>query len=106
MKRTTKPNYPPIAIAAQVEGNVIMLVNFKLNGEVEKIDVISGPEMLQDSATNYVQGWRANKYTGPRTCHIDVRFALFHKSDKPLPFIVRQDLQHVTVNAPAPLVEP
>ena len=106
MTETTKPAYPPIAKAAHVEGVVVMLVNFKLNGEVEKIDIVSGPKMLQGAATNYVQGWHANEYTGPRTCPIVVSFRLHRHGDTTTPPVVRQDLQHVTLNEPGALVQP
>ena len=105
MTETTEPVYPPIAKAAHVEGNVIMLVSFKTtNGEVEKIDVISGPEMLRAAARTYVESWRANEYTGPRTCPIVILFVLNpqNRSVKPT---VRNDLQHVTVSAPAALIQ-
>ena len=106
MSETTAPAYPPIAKAAHVEGNVIMLVNFKTSGEVEKIEVVSGPKFLLSAATNYVQGWQANEYTGPRTCPIVVSFRLHRHGDTTTPPVVRQDLQHVTLNEPAALVQP
>jgi Gram-negative bacterial TonB protein C-terminal len=102
MTETTTPIYPPIARAAHVEGVVVMLVNFKLNGEVEKIDVVSGPEMLKIAATKYVQGWRANEFTGPRTCPIAVKFHLLREKDMATPGVTRQDLQHVTLNSETP----
>ena len=105
MTEAAAPIYPPIAKAAHVEGNVVMLVNFKISGEVEKIDVVSGPEMLKFAATNYVQGWRANEYTGPRTCPIVVSFRLHRQGDTTTPPVVRQDLQHVTLTEPAALVQ-
>jgi len=106
MAETIAPTYPPIALAAHEEGNVTMLVNFKTSGEVEKIEVISGSKLLQLPATTFVQGWRANEYTGPRTCPIVVRFVMFHQGDKTVPRVVRHDLQHVTVNSLAPLIQP
>ena len=105
MTETTTPIYPPIAKAAHVEGNVVMLVNFKTSGEVEKIDIVSGHEMLKIAATNYVQGWHANEYTGPRTCPIVVSFRLHRQGDTTTPPVVRQDLQHVTLTEPAALVQ-
>jgi len=105
MTETTTPLYPPIAKAAHVEGNVVMLVNFKTSGDVEKIDIVSGPEMLKIAATNYVQGWHANEYTGPRTCPIVVSFRLHRQGDTTTPPVVRQDLQHVTLTEPAALVQ-
>jgi Gram-negative bacterial TonB protein C-terminal len=99
MTEAKAPVYPPIARAAHVEGNVVMLVNFKISGEVEKIDVVSGPELLKIAATNYVQGWHTNQYTGPRTCPIVVSFRLHMEGDTTIPPVVRQDLQHVTLNA-------
>ena len=103
MTETAKPLYPPIAKAAHIEGNIIMLVTFKLNGAVEKIDVVSGPEMLKAAARIYVQGWHANEYTGPRTCPIIVNFHILHEGDTTTPTFIRQDLQHVTLNS-IPLV--
>jgi hypothetical protein len=99
MTETTKLLYPPIARAAHVQGDVIMLVSFKLSGEVEKIEVISGPEMLKIAATNYVQGLHANEYTGPRTCPIVVDFHILREGDTTTPAFIRQDLQHVTLNS-------
>jgi hypothetical protein len=99
MTEAKAPVYPPIARAAHIEGNVVMLVNFKISGEVEKIDLVSGPEMLKIAATNYVQGWHTNEYTGPRTCPIVVSFRLYRQGDTTTPPVVRQDLQHVTLNA-------
>ena len=104
MTEPTEPVYPPIAKAAHAEGNVIMLVSFKTNGEVEKIDVISGPEMLRAAATTYVKSWHANEYTGPRTCPIVILFVLNPRNRTVNP-TVRNDLQHVTVNAPAALIQ-
>jgi Gram-negative bacterial TonB protein C-terminal len=105
MTESTTPLYPPIAKAAHVEGDVVMLVSFKLSGEVEKVDAVSGPEMLRPEATNYVKGWHANEYTGPRTCPIVVSFRLHRHGDTTTPPVVRQDLQHVTLNEPAALVQ-
>ncbi|MCU1252447.1 MAG: TonB family protein [Edaphobacter sp.] len=99
MMETTTPIYPPIAKAAHVEGSVIMLVNFKTSGEVQKIDIVSGPKLLQMAATTYVQGWHANEYTGPRTCPIVVNFRILHEGDTTTPAFVRLDLQHVTLNS-------
>jgi hypothetical protein len=105
MTDTNAVVYPPIAKAAHVEGNVIMLVRFKLSGEVEKVDIVSGPEMLKPAATSYVQGWRANEYTGPRTCPIVISFRLLPEKDTTTPHVIRQDPQHVTLNLPAPRLE-
>jgi Gram-negative bacterial TonB protein C-terminal len=104
MTETTKPFYPPIARAAHVEGVVVMLVTFKLNGEADKIDVVNGPKMLQTAASNYVQGWRANEFTGPRTCPIAITFHLLREKDQAVPGFVRTDVQHVTLNSPTPPV--
>jgi hypothetical protein len=102
MTETATPIYPPIARAAHVEGVVVMLVSFKTSGEVEKLDIVSGPEMLKAAAATYVKGWHANEYTGPRTCPIVVTFHLRRENEKPTPEVVRQDLQHVTLNLPSP----
>jgi TonB family protein len=104
MTETTTPVYPPIAKAAHVEGNVILLVSFKTTGEVDRIDVTSGPKMLERAATDYVKGWHANEYSGPRTCPIVVTFHLLRENEKATAGFARQDSQHVTLNASAPIL--
>jgi len=99
------PIFPPIAKAAHVGGTVVMLATFKLTGEVESIQIVSGPEMLRQSATNYVKGWRANAYSGPRTCPVAISYQLYNRGDKEAPPIVRIDPQHVTLNSEAPLIQ-
>jgi TonB family protein len=104
MIEAATPVYPPIAKAAHIEGTVILLVTFKTTGEVEKIDIASGPKMLERAATDYVKGWRASEYTGPRTCPIVIAFHLLRENEKATPGVVRQDLQHVTLNSPGPIL--
>ena len=105
MSETTAPVYPVIAFAAHVQGPVVLLVTFKITGEVESASVVSGPEMLRANAISYVRGWRANPFTGPRTCPIVIDF---HRQlgNKNLPPFVRLDLQHVIVNSPQMLIQP
>jgi TonB family protein len=104
MTEAASPVYPPIARAAHIEGNVILLVTFKTSGEVEKVDIASGPEMLKRATIDYVKGWRANEYSGPRTCPIVIAFHLLRENEKAVPGVVRQDLQHVTLNSSAPIL--
>jgi hypothetical protein len=98
IKETTPLLYPPIARAAHVGGMVIFLVSFKLNGEVEDVQVLSGPKLLQTPATAYVKGLHANEYGGTRTCPIVVRYVIQPEgleADR----IDHIDIQHVTIYA-------
>jgi hypothetical protein len=65
IKETIPLLYPPIAKAAHVSGTMIFLVAFKQSGEVENVEVLSGPKMLQAPASLFVNGLRANEYGGP-----------------------------------------
>ena len=98
-----KPVYPPIARAAHVQGMVILLVSFKTTGEADTVQIVSGPPMLQKAATDYVKSWRANTYTGPRTCPIVITFNLDLGNGAPQSE-VRTDPQHVNVNSYAPIL--
>jgi hypothetical protein len=100
------PIFTPIAKAAHVGGTVVMLAAFKLTGEVESVQVVSGPEMLRQSAVNYVKGWRANAYSGPRTCPVSISYKLYNPGDREVPPIVRSDLQHVTLTSQPALIQP
>ncbi len=100
MTETAKPVYPPIAKAAHVDGPVVMLATFKTNGEVESVELVSGPKMLQAAALDFVRSWHANPYPGPRTCPVVVTFSkpkLASNNDPPT--FVRIDPQHVVLNA-------
>ena len=97
MTESAAPVYPPIARAAHVEGNVIMLVSFKTSGKVESIKVVGGSKFLESSAKSYVGSWHANEYSGPRTCPIVVRYRLGSPSSTLPNQVLRDDLQHVTV---------
>jgi Gram-negative bacterial TonB protein C-terminal len=98
MTDTTPLLYPPIARAAHVEGIVILMVAFKLSGEVQNIEVLSGHQLLRGSATAYVQGLRANQYGGTRTCPVVIRYVLQPIDSAPRP-IEKKDIQHVTIYA-------
>jgi TonB family protein len=52
------PDYPPIARAAHVEGEVVVEVVVDPNGVVQVTKVLSGPPMLQSSAVTAAQQWR------------------------------------------------
>jgi hypothetical protein len=96
--------YPPIAKAAHVTGQVILLVSFQLDGNVWKALVVSGPQMLRPAALEYVETWKANEYGGPRTCPIIISFQFI--ADRPAG-VERQDIQHVAIYAqPVCLCDP
>ena len=52
------PKYPPLALLARIEGEV--KVTFLLNGkgEVESVEIKSGPTMLRDATADIVKSWK------------------------------------------------
>jgi hypothetical protein len=105
--------YPPIARAAHVSGDVILLTRFDTDGAPVHIAVVSGPPMLQGAALNFVKGWRANGYSGPRECPIVVTFRFVgapsaecgtpeDESQQPSQPTRRVDLQHFTIGSHNP----
>ena len=101
MSNSRPPVYLPLAKAAHVIGPVIFMVQFALDGSVVRIDVLSGPEILKASAVEFVKDWKANPYTGPRTCPIVVNYVLDNGSGNS-PKQGFSDVQHFTVVAAAP----
>jgi len=94
-----QPVYPPIARVAHVSGMVIMLVSFKTTGEADTVQIVSGPLMLQQAATDYIKLWKANSYTGPRTCPIVITYIASAIDCKPSPgSVIRTDPQHVVIH--------
>jgi protein TonB len=56
------PVYPPIAKAAHVSGAVVLHAIISKSGTIEKLEVVSGPEMLRASAVDAVKNWRYKPY--------------------------------------------
>jgi TonB family protein len=73
-KAAVAPQYPPIAVAARVEGEVVVRVDIGPDGVVLKAEVVSGPAMLRQSAIQTVKKWRFT--IGPETNRVStVRFS-------------------------------
>jgi len=53
-----KPIYPPAAVDAQIQGNVVLQVTGRQNGEVRHVRFVSGPSILVPAAIDAVQKWR------------------------------------------------
>jgi protein TonB len=60
--RKTLPVYPPIAIAARVEGTVTLHAQISVSGTIENLRVAGGPPMLQQAALEAVKTWRYRPY--------------------------------------------
>jgi protein TonB len=58
----TIPIYPPIAIAAHIQGTVFLAATISKGGTIENLRAASGPPMLQQSALDAVQSWRYKPY--------------------------------------------
>lgn len=54
----TLPVYPRIAVAARMEGTVVLQATISRAGTIENLRVISGPAMLQQAALDAVKQWR------------------------------------------------
>ena len=60
--RKTVPVYPPIAVAARVEGTVVLQATISKSGTIENLHVAGGPAMLQQSALDAVRNWLYRPY--------------------------------------------
>ncbi len=100
VKDGAKPAYPPIAKAAQVGGDVKLLVSFKATGDVDAVQTLSGPAMLRQAAVDYAKAWRANKSGSTRTCQVQITYIpppTTPKCKRGHVSVRRTDPQHVTV---------
>lgn len=57
-----EPRYPTIAIAARVQGTVVLAATISKTGTIENLRVVSGPSMLAMAAEQAVQTWRYRPY--------------------------------------------
>jgi len=58
----TQPVYPPIARAAHMQGTVTLHAIISKTGTIERLEAISGPEMLKGAALDAVKQWRYRPY--------------------------------------------
>jgi periplasmic protein TonB len=58
----TQPVYPPIARAAHMQGTVTLHAIISKTGTIERLEAISGPEMLKGAALEAVKSWRYKPY--------------------------------------------
>jgi len=58
----TTPVYPPIAKTARVSGTVVLQATISKSGQIENLRVVSGPQMLRQSAADAVRAWRYKPY--------------------------------------------
>jgi hypothetical protein len=101
IKETAELVYPPIARVAHVNGLLIFLVTFNQDGTVANTRTISGNKMLEGAAMSYVQGWKANAYTGPRECPVVIGFRIITDQtveNSSEAHTRRADLQHVEIS--------
>jgi TonB family protein len=56
------PVYPPIAVAARIQGTVVLHAILGQNGRVLSSKVVTGPAMLQQAALDAVRNWTYHPY--------------------------------------------
>jgi protein TonB len=55
--QNVKPEYPPLAQAARIQGTVVLQTSIDKGGQVVGVSVISGHPLLTDAAVQAVQQW-------------------------------------------------
>ena len=78
------PVYPPIAQAAQVQGDVVFKIEVSPDGFVRSAKAISGPPMLREATAGALKQWRYQPFQEGRseiavTGNVLVRFTLANK---------------------------
>jgi TonB family protein len=81
------PNYPPLARAARVQGDVKIRFAVNEKGETEELTVVSGHPMLKDAAVKNIKSW---KFGWPEACkgcrvtrEVTFHYKLFEDIAKP-----------------------
>jgi len=58
----TDPVYPPVAMAARIQGTVVLQATISKSGSVDDLHVVTGQALLQDAALSAVRTWRYRPY--------------------------------------------
>jgi protein TonB len=60
--RKIEPKYPPIAVGARIQGQVLLRAIVSKAGEIEDLELVSGHPMLVQAAIDAVKQWRYRPY--------------------------------------------
>src|SRR5271165_3374380 len=60
--RQVKPNYPPLARQARIQGTVVLQAQISKDGNIENLQLISGHPMLAPAAIEAVKQWKYRPY--------------------------------------------
>jgi TonB family protein len=79
-----QPVYPPIALAAHVQGDVEVRVTVDLDGSI-KATQVAGPSMLKGAATDAAKQWRFKPFLiGPRSVRFQTNLTMSFSIANPL----------------------
>ncbi len=62
LMKQVKPEYPPLAKSARIQGSVVLHAVIGKDGKVQGVQVISGHPMLASAAVNAVKQWKYKPY--------------------------------------------
>ena len=104
--------YPPIALAAQVQGEARAVIIYKPNSKVEKVEHVSGAAMLSKPLEDQLMKWIAKtNESGEDLCqtHVVAIFSLHapvrYRSRQKLKFARQQNAVIIAVSANFPWTE-
>jgi len=60
--RKVEPKYPPLAIAARIQGSVVLAAVISKSGTIENLKLVSGHPMLVPAAIDAVRQWQYRPY--------------------------------------------
>ena len=60
--RKVEPKYPPLAMAARIQGPVVLAAVISKNGTIDNLHLVSGHPMLVPAALDAVSQWRYRPY--------------------------------------------
>jgi hypothetical protein len=105
--------YAPIAVAAQVQGDVRARIIYKPHGRVEKVEPVSGAVMLAASLAHQLSNWsiRSNA-SGDELCQtlVIATFTLrkpprLWKWKERVKFTTEPNIIHIFTSRPRPIIE-
>jgi len=62
LMRKLQPKYPPLAIAARIQGSVVLAAVISKQGTIENLKLVSGHPMLVSAAIDAVRQWQYRPY--------------------------------------------
>jgi TonB family protein len=103
VKFAVSPDYPAVAITANIPGDVLIRVTLGANGDVLETEFVSGPTLLRKAALDAARRWKFEKTAKETKAQLTFSFRMMPRDTPPEAMTpVFEPPYHIEVRAKLP----